>query len=410
MGERIWDRGISLKPIHTGREGMVVLKGVSSYWLSQMSPQPLSALESLPVQKEVVVIGGGVIGVSIAYWLAKFGADVLLLEGHRLAYGASGRNAGFMLGDDAALNQVQVVLREEGIYADYDEPGHLALASSSAVLDQMHREVAERSTTALPVRVIARKDCEDLLAMRINERFLGGRWMPRAATIHPTRLVCGLAASAIRHGALLVEGIAALRIKRTHGGDAIEVETSQRRIRARHVVLSCNYWTCRFLRSLRKVLSPARGQMLSSRPLPPIFRIGLAVDWGSVYWRQSKDGVIVLGGYRGLDPEGETGGRAKLNPKIQSALSRFLPDAFPNFPTIAIARRWAGIMDQTPDGKPIVGKWPGHSNIWISAGFGGHGFPPALVMGKALAQAIVHGSQSTVPGSYDPARFAMARC
>lgn len=377
-----------------------------SHWFSRVGLQTVPSLSGLPGRAEVVVVGGGVMGVSAAYWLARRGADVLLLESRRLAWGASGRNGGFMLGSHASLDQVGAVMQEEGIAADYAEPGHLALASSLDVLDQMQQEVAARPATAIPVKVIDRVACEELLGLRINGRFRGGRWMPRAATIHPTRFVYGLASAAVRRGARVVQATTALRVKRALHGDDLEVETNRGRIRARHLVLACNTGTGQLLPELRKVLTPARGQMLSLRPLKPFFHVGLAVDWGTVYWRQSTDGTIVLGGYRNLDPAKETTARLALNPQIQRALFDFLPETFPDFPaSFTVSRRWAGIMDQTTDGNPIVGHWPDIPNIWIVAGFGGHGFPPALGMGKALAGAIVDAHSSPEMDRFNPARF-----
>lgn len=377
-----------------------------SHWFSRADLQSIPSLAGLPARAEVVVIGGGVMGVSAAYWLARRGADVLLLESRRLAWGASGRNGGFMLGSHASLDQVQAVMQEEGIAADYDEPGHLALASSLDVMDQMKQEVAARPPTAITVKVIDRAECEELLGLRINRRFKGGRWMPRAATIHPTRFVYGLASAAVRRGVRVAQATVALRVEHARPGDDIEVETNRGRIRARHLVLACNTGTGRFLPELREVLTPARGQMLSIRPLKSFFRVGLAVDWGTVYWRQSTDGTIVLGGYRNLDPATETSARIALNPQIQRALYNFLPETFPAFPqSFVVSRRWAGIMDQTTDGNPIVGQWPDIPNLWIIAGFGGHGLPPALGMGKALAGAIVDAHASPEMDRFAPARF-----
>jgi gamma-glutamylputrescine oxidase len=275
----------------------------------------------------------------------------------------------------------------------------------------MHQEVAARQPTATPVYVIDHGECEELLEMRIDETFLGGRWMPRAAMVHPTRFVYGLADAAMHYGARVAQRTAALRIEQVHRGEGIEVETPRGRVRARHVVLACNARTGRLWHRLRKIITPLRGQMLSSRPMRPIFRIGLAVDWGAVYWRQTTDGVIVLGGYRGLDPVAETSAREALNPRIQSALSCFLPESFPGFPAVAVCQRWSGIMDQTADGKPIIGRWPDTPNIWIIAGFGGHGLPPALGVGEALAQAIVYDRHATELDPFNPARFKGAlRC
>jgi gamma-glutamylputrescine oxidase len=380
------------------------------YWLSQVPRETLPAVSSLPAEAEVVVIGGGVIGVATTYWLAKSGASVLLLESRRPAWGASGRNAGLMLSGQSPLedlNLVRTVLRDERIHAGYDEPGHLALARSPDVLDEMRQEVAERAPTASPLHVLDHKDCEDLLQMRISDRFLGGRWLPRAATIHPARFVYGLAAAAIRHGAAIASNTPALYVDMSSTGDGIYVRTARGQVRSQHVIVACNAKTNLLLHQLGKVVTPVRGQMLSTNPIRPAFRIGLAVDWGSVYWRQTPDGVVVLGGYRNRDPAAETNTREVLNPEIQSALSRFLPETFPGFPRFTVTHRWAGIMDYTIDGKPAVGRWPADSNVWIATGFGGHGFPPALGVGRALAKAVVYAHYPTELEPFDPARFRL---
>lgn len=94
-----------------------------------------------------------------------------------------------------------------------------------------------------------------------------------------------------------------------------------------------------------------------------------------------------------------------LNPKIQSALAQFLPDAFPSFPEFVARQQWAGIMDETADGKTIVGQWPDGRNIWVVAGFGGHGLPPALGVGKALAESVMRGQTTAALSALNPSRF-----
>src|SRR5438034_9220693 len=105
-----------------------------SHWLAQLPPEPWRAVVPLPARTEVVVVGGGVVGVAIAYWLARLGAAPLLLEARGLASGASGRNAGVVLAGRSALEDARMlreVLRTEEIEAGYEEHGHLALASSA---------------------------------------------------------------------------------------------------------------------------------------------------------------------------------------------------------------------------------------------------------------------------------------
>jgi gamma-glutamylputrescine oxidase len=378
-----------------------------TYWLSQLAAREAPAPEPLPARTEVAVVGGGIIGVAAAYELARLGARPLLLERRLPGWGASGRNAGLVLGSAAALDAMRAVIAAERLDAGYQEPGHLALASSAAMLERMREEVAARPPTAMPVEILGRGACEDVLRMRLGAGLCGGRWRPRAGTVHPARFVSGLAAGASRHGAAIAAGTAVRRLRRAPAG-GFDLETPRGRVRARQVVLACNAGSARLWRPLAPLLSPARGQVLATRPLPALFGPGLAVDYGTLYWRQAPDGVVVLGGYRHLDPAAESTGREALNARIQAALESFLPAAFPGLPPVSVAWRWAGIMDQTPDGRPLAGPWPDGSGLWIAAGFGGHGLPPALEVGGALARAIVEGERPALLATLDPARFRQA--
>jgi glycine/D-amino acid oxidase-like deaminating enzyme len=359
---------------------------------------------------EVAVVGGGVIGTAAAYWLARTGAETLLLEARLPAWGASGRNAGLVLGAPASLELVRGVMADEGIDAGWHEPGHLALASSAAVLERFRAELAARPPGAAPLEVLDLEACRALLGTRISPRFHGGRWMPRAGALHPVRFVQGLATAAARHGATVAAGTAVLSLSPAARGGGWAVRTARRTVRARQVVLACNARGARLLPALAAVLSASRGQMLATRPLPPRFGPAMAVDYGAVYWRQLGDGSVLIGGCREADPGAERSGRAAVNPRVQAALERFLPDAFPDLGPLSVGRRWAGIMDATPDGRPLVGAWPGMPGVWIAAGFGGHGIPPALGAGQALARALAEGAAPPELAPLDPARFAEARC
>jgi len=380
-----------------------------SYWFSDGAVKPPAGLDKLPSVAQVVVVGGGVMGVAATYWLARLGVSVVLLEASQLGWGASGRNAGFMLCGSSALedpNGIREVLEEEGIDAEFAQSGHLALASSVEIVERIRQEVAGRRPSAPPLHLLDHGQCEELMRLQISDRFLGGRWYPSGRTIHPARFVYGLANTAVRRGAVMAFNTRALRL--AGGGardDRIQVVTSKGRVRARHVVLACNVKTGGLLPELQQVLKPVRGQVLCTSPLPPIFRVGLAVDWGTLYWRQAGDGTIVLGGYHNLDPLAEASAQEDLNPKIQSALARFLPDAFPGFPNFEVRQRWSGIMDETADGKPIVGQWLDGRSIWVIAGFGGHGLPLALGVGKALAESVMRGQTSAVLSALAPGRF-----
>lgn len=354
------------------------------YWLSQAGSASFPSPETLPASTAVLIIGGGLMGVATAYWLARLGVGVVLLERGGLACGATGRNAGLALHssrpvEDASL--IEAVLADENIDAGYDRTGHLALASSGEVWDRISTEVARRSPQAPSLHALDHAECESLLGMRVDHRYLGGRWLPSGRVIHPVRLVHGLAVAARRRGVVIaphteVVGVASGKVEATRGT-----------VRAEHVVFACGAATTRFVPRLHTSLRPVRGQMLSTAPVPRLFKLGMGVDWGTVYWRQHDDGAIILGG------------------STHYALERFLPSTFPDFPPFTVASRWEGIMDYTPDDQPVVGSLSHEDGQWIIAGFGGHGMPAGVGAGRALAEHIVTGQPPESLAAFSPKRF-----
>lgn len=377
-----------------------------SYWFNDPKVIVPAGQARLPGTVDVAIVGGGIMGVATTYFLTRLGIGVALFEASRPGWGASGRNAGLMLSGSSPLEDPELirgVLRDEHIDAEFLEVGHLALASSDRIVEKIQQEVTGRPASAPPLRWFSRCECEDLLGLRISDSFLGGRWLPSGRSIHPLRFLYGLAAAASSKGAILAYDAEVLRIWRA--GVFYEVVTTRGQVRARQVVLACNVHATKLLSGLCCVLTAIRGQVVCTSPLPLLFRHGMAVDWGTLYWRQARDGAIVLGGYHNLDPHTETTSQEGLNSKIQAALSKFLPESFPGFPAFSLKQRWSGIMDQTADGKPMVGQWLDGSPFWILAGFSGHGLPPALGVGKAIAEAIVRGTKASELDALDPLRF-----
>ncbi len=379
----------------------------TSWWLARAAAE-VSPADPLPPAAEVVVVGGGVMGVSVAYWLARAGTGVVVLEAGRLACGATGRNAGLMLAagpplEDPAL--VGEVLREEGIGAGFATPGHLALITRAELWDKVLEETRRRTGTAVPVKALERAECAALLRRRIADHFRGGRWFPQGGVVNPVGLVYGLAAAARRRGARFVCEARVGEIRAVAGSREREVHTTRGVVRAGQVVFACGAALADFVPALRSAVEPVRGQVLATEPLPPLFPVAMAVDWGALYWRQTAEGVIVLGGCRALDAAGETGREERLSPRIQEALTSFLPQAFPDFPPFRVSHRWAGVMDCPVDGRPLVGALPGLACQWVIAGFGGHGLPAGIGAGKALAEAVVTGRTPPALERFDPARF-----
>lgn len=354
------------------------------------------------------MVGGGIMGLAVTYWLARLGARVVLFEAGRLCAGATSRNAGIVL---PAANRLEDpgllagLLEEEEIDAHYQRTGHLSLVTTGTVWEHVRREVtaAGRSgrVAALPVA-----ECEERLGLRLRQdppTVLGGRWLADGGLVDPVRLGHGLAAAAARRGATLVEDSPVQAVRAA--GSQLVLGIGGETVRAGQVVLACAAGIRTLLPTLATVVQPVRGQVLATTPLPPVFGMGCAIDWGTVYWRQARNGAVVLGGCRARDPATEASAPDGLNPRIQEALTRFLRDRFAEFPPYRVARRWAGVMDGTRDGRPLAGPLLPGGRCWVLSGFGGHGIPPALGFGNALAQTVAGRTDRAALAPYAPQRF-----
>ena len=350
-------------------------------------------------------------GVATTYWLARRGIDAVLVEKQFLSWGASGRNAGLMLANSSVLESpelLKAVLDEEKIDCTYQQTGHLALAATPSVWEYFCKEVETRPASLPRLSLLDRQSCEELMCMRIDRQFIGGRWYAAGCVVHPCKLVYGLAEAARRHGAQVSIGTTALSIVRQEGKRPLAVATSRGTLQADHVVLACSSAVAQFLPHYSRVITPIRGQVLATEPMEPHFRFALGVDFGTVYWRQISDGRVILGGYRNLGGVAEQTRHQRTNPKIQSALEAFLPRSFPDLGPIRVSQRWAGIMDCTPDSRPIIGRDPHFDSCWIIAGFGGHGMPSGLGAARALVE-VIEGDQSPDRlQHYRPGRFELS--
>ena len=363
-----------------------------SYWLEAVTGRAIPATAEVPPHADVAIVGGGLMGVATAYWLQRLGVPTLVLERDFIGGGASGRNGGIFLPAARSIEDVSLVrsvVAEEDIDARLTENGHLALAQSPTVWCDIRNEVARRPKTAPPLHALDRASCVELLGIPVEDRILGGRWLPTGSVIHPARFVHGLAHAAARRGARFALGTTVTSVQQA--GNGWTVRTNRGDLDADHVVLACQAATPTFAPELTGVLVSLRNQVVATSALPPVFHVGLALDWGTRYWQQRQDGTVILGG--GHDPHAPVG------------LSGFLRELFPSLPAYQITRSWMGTMDVTADDRPTVGSLPGPFGRWVIAGFGGHGLPAGIGAGRALADSIITGTVSSELAQFDPRRI-----
>lgn len=385
------------------------------HWLQGVDPVAGDA-GPLPPRAEIVVIGGGYVGSSVAYWLAKRGIAALVLERRGVATGATGRNAGFIApglgmafaealqryGREAAIERLEFTRRgralalelidELNIDCDLELQGGLTIASSPEEWASIRASGEALQREGFPMRLLSRDELREHVAAELPDRFLGGLYNPETALVNPAKLSSGVARAAQRLGARIFTGAEVFALTDLADG-RIAVETSSGEVVADRVVLATNAWTPLLSGLLKGRIAPVRGQIFATEPAPRLFLCGMSTNWGYEYWSQRQDGAIVLGGARWAVPDRDEGYYAEeLRPEIQDALYGFLTGCFPALAGVRVARRWSGIMGFSLDSYPCIGPLPGRERLLVAAGFTGHGGPYWAVAGRCLAELIATGA------------------
>lgn len=377
----------------------------------------------LPSRADVVIIGGGYVGGTTAYRLAKSGVSALVIERRGFASGATGRNAGFIApglgmsfaeavqryGRGGALDRLTftrrgrdialAMIEEIGINCDLEQQGGLTLAASPEEWAALQAGGAALREAGVPFEVLSRNETQGHVDAPLPPRFLGALYNPETALVNPAKLARGIIRAAVGLGARLAPHTEVLALTDCAGG--IAVETSRGEVIAGHVVLATNAWSPLLAGFLKDRIAPVRGQIFATAPAPRVFRRAMSTNWGYEYWSQRADGRIILGGARWAVADRDEGYYAEeLRPEIQTALHDFLTESFPVLRDVPIERRWSGIMGFSRDGYPFIGPMPGRPRLLVAAGFTGHGGPYFAITGKSIAEVIVRGESEESLAAY----------
>jgi glycine oxidase len=363
---------------------------------------------------DVVIVGGGVIGCSIAYFLARQGASVTLLERDGLAAGASGVAAGMLApqveapfadeffevalrGREQHATVAEELSQEVGLDVEYRKTGILRVARTEAErvdLQRMLRWQAARGLAAEWIEIEHLGDCEPLLRGVAGRLLAGGLWLEDEAQVRGPRLVQALATAAIQRGAHFLEATAATELIITNGR-ATGVRTPNGAVSADVVVLAAGVWTPNLL---QLPVAPVKGQILSLRALG---RAPKQVLWcGECYLVPRPDGEIVLGA---TEEEGNHDARPTvggLNRLTEAAL-----EVVPAVGGFAVAGFWAGLRPAAPDRFPIIG-WAQHvERLFVATAHYRNGILLGPLTGLRVADCLLSGASLQEFAPFGPQRF-----
>ncbi len=368
----------------------------------------------VPEKAEIAIVGGGVMGLSIAYHLAKNGiTDVVVLERGYLAEGASGRNGGGVRQQwsteiNIRLMQDSVELCRRfavdlGVNVWFRQGGYLFLARTAKEVARLEKNIALQNRFGVPTRMLEPAQALDIVPELDLTGIVGASYNSSDGILFPWPFLWGYARQAAAYGVRIFTQTPVGGLE-TNAGGGYTVHTPRGAVRARRVINACGAWSPMLAEMIGvKVPTwPIRHEICSSEPLKPFLRPMVSELTSGLYCSQSMRGEIVGG--VSLPGHGSTYAMGSTL-EFLATYSRRLARLMPILGDIKILRQWAGPYDQSPDGNPIVGAAPEHPDFFLACGFVGHGFMMAPIVGKLYAEYLAGGAPHEIFERYQLRRF-----
>lgn len=371
-----------------------------------------------------VVIGGGVGGCAILYWLARLGwEDVVLVERAELTSGSTFHSAGLVGQLRGSLSLTRMMMssvelyrtlgEEVGLDTGWREVGSLRLASSRERLEELRRQAGWAKTFGLPLELISAEEARRRFPPLSTEGVLGAAYLPTDGYVDPSQLTFALAEGARRRGAEIATGTRVTEIGVEHGR-VTGVETTAGSIEAEVVVNAGGMFAAEIGRLAGVVVPviPMAHEYLVTKPSGLPLDLPTMRDPSLLVYFRGESGGLVMGGYErrpapwGLDgiPPDFNG---RLLPEDWERFEELLENAVVRVPSLAdaeVVRLVNGPEAFTPDGEFVLGP-TAVRGFWVAAGFCAHGLAGAGGMGKLVAEWIVDGQPSLDVWEMDSRRF-----
>jgi len=356
---------------------------------------------------EVVVIGGGIMGASTAYHLARRGCtDVVVLEaGEMFGLGSTGLNAGgiryqFATRVNVELSKLSIGMMETfagdmGQEVGLRRCGYLFMLDREADLTQFRANVALQNSLGVASRVVTASEIAELAPEVDIAGIIGGTWCPLDGLVDPNGLLQGYVSNARRLGATLSTSTPAVGID-VSGGRVQRVVTKMGAIDTPTVVIAGGPWSRQIgaMAGIDLPIQPIRRQIAVTGPIPGLRAdFPFVIDFSrSLYFHREGNGILT-----GMSNRDEPAG---FDTRVdQEWRLHHVENAIERLPLLAdaeIVAEWAGLYEVTPDDQPILGRIPQVSGLLACAGFSGHGLMHGPAAGLLMAEEILDGKAHTI--------------
>ena len=372
---------------------------------------------------EVVIVGGGIVGSSIAYHLTAAGCrNVLVIERETAqGKGSTGKSMGGVRAQFSTPVNIQMSLYSIPFYASFDErlgypagyraQGYLFCATSEKHLKYLETNYKKQVAMGLKdVRLISAEEIRRLFPQLRADDIVGGSFCSTDGFVDPYSAMIAFMSCAADHGATLWKHTGVTSIRRD--GEAFEIETSRGTVSTRKVVNAAGAWAAAIAKLLDVDLpvEPLRRMLVPTEPFDQFPHTApMIIDMSNgFHFRPESLGFLLAWN----DPEETPGYKTDFEPSFIEKILTRAADRVPIFENLAVnpKRAWAGLYEMTPDHHPILGEAPGVPGFFLANGFSGHGVMHAPATGKILSDLILTGKTDLVDASLlGLSRFADGR-
>ncbi len=373
---------------------------------------------------DVVIIGAGIVGSSIAFHLTEAGVrNVLVIEREtRQGLGSTGKSMGGVRAQFATDVNIRMSIYSVPFFARFEEAtghpsgykprGYLFMATNDAHLNYLRKNSARQKALGLNnVELLSPEDIRKVLPQLRSDDIIGGSFCPTDGFVDPESVMTGFMARAIERGAELWRGTEVTGIRTEHSAIS-GVRTTNGDVQAPIVVNAAGPWAAAVARMAGADLpvQPLRRMLVLTEPFTRLpERLPMIIDM-STGWHFRQEGLGLLMAW--ADPDPEPGFRADFDPAFIEKILTHAAARVPDFANLAVNPRrcWAGLYSMSPDHHAILGPAPEVRGFYFANGFSGHGVMHSPATGRIIADLIVHGETQVIDAQdLNVQRFAEGR-
>jgi sarcosine oxidase, subunit beta len=359
----------------------------------------MSRHRAFPTKAEVVIVGGGAIGTSIAFHLAEAGVDdVLLVEKGELGSGSTTKAAGGVRTQFSDPLNVEISNRSieriaefgtrPGAEIDFRQVGYLFLLTTASEVEAFEESIRLQQTMGLPNLMLSASEAKELSPLIEVDDVLAASWSPGDGHATPEAMVQGYASGARGHGAVLVTNCQLTGIRRSQG-EIVSVSTDRGDVATRTVICAAGVWSAAVggLVGFSLPVQPERRQVYVTEPISGLpDQIPQTIDFVSGFYFHREGPGLMLGA---TDPGIDFGFDLDQTDAFMPALYEAMERRAPRLLGVGLQTGWSGYAEVTPDHNALVGEAPELSRFIYATGFSGHGFMQAPAIGEVVRDLFV---------------------